>query len=321
MGARGWWVLLLVLALVACGHATDAATDAGPSLRDGSLGDAAEGCKQRLVFEDRDGDGRGDETRSRFHCGDEPPEGYAFVGYDCDDDDPDTVVPGYLDRDGDSYGDPADEACHPFPLPDGVAQRAGDCDDTDPLRHPEGFELFGDAEDGDCDGSDGAALQTACTCEAVLTTGAPLETECTGSEPYFGVLDGVSPGDAAAVFGDADALTGQPTCQGEADLAIHTLLRCATCFVDVVYVVVANLGAAEARNVVLTVQQDWPAEGTTLRIPLADLPARSRTALMALPALHWTSTDVRVVSDGPDCNADNDAVTLDIYRYECGLYD
>jgi MYXO-CTERM domain-containing protein len=52
---------------------------------------------------------------------------------------------GFIDADGDGYGDPA--------RPQDCAEpRGGDCDDADPARSPGAFEVDGDDIDQDCDG-------------------------------------------------------------------------------------------------------------------------------------------------------------------------
>jgi hypothetical protein len=68
-------------------------------------------------------------------------------------------VQTYVDRDGDGWGVESElgsvlclragEAA-----PEGFARRAGDCDDEDPLKHPEAEGICGDHVDDTCDGSD-----------------------------------------------------------------------------------------------------------------------------------------------------------------------
>ncbi len=115
------------------------------------------------AFADADGDGFGDAAAGRWACEGEP--GVSADNTDCDDGDA-AVFPGagevcnavdddcdgtvdegvtqtyFADVDGDTWGDGAApvEACA---RPDGTAERAGDCDDSD-------FDFFPGAPETDC---------------------------------------------------------------------------------------------------------------------------------------------------------------------------
>ena len=97
----------------------------------GVLGASAAACAH-----DRDGDGITDSV-------------------DCDDRDAGVGLGSfyYRDADGDGYGDDAHQvqACS---QPEGFADRAGDCADSDAATHPEAAERWYDGWDQDCDGGD-----------------------------------------------------------------------------------------------------------------------------------------------------------------------
>ncbi len=123
-------------------------------------------------YADIDGDGFGVASGRMTTC-DALPEGYADTSNDCDDTNP-AVFPGadelcdgvdndcdaetdesaidertfYRDSDNDGYGDASDtiDACS---LPDGYVLWPGDCDESDPLIHPEADEIC-DEIDNDC---------------------------------------------------------------------------------------------------------------------------------------------------------------------------
>ena len=73
------------------------------------------------------------------------------VDQDCDD-----TELCYADRDGDGYTDGSTVPSTDLDCTDAAEARAtaptGDCDDTDPARHPASRELAGDGVDSDCDG-------------------------------------------------------------------------------------------------------------------------------------------------------------------------
>ncbi|MEZ4235009.1 MAG: MopE-related protein [Myxococcota bacterium] len=132
-------------------------------------------------YRDLDGDGYGTPVATVVGC--VAPAGYAPTDDDCDDtradvspgaaevcdaaqtdedcdtlaDDLDPDVTGtstfFADADNDGYGDPAAprDACL---LPPGHVVNPADCDDADPAQHPGAFEIVGNGQDDDCNGSE-----------------------------------------------------------------------------------------------------------------------------------------------------------------------
>jgi hypothetical protein len=184
-------VLLAVLA--ACARGTPS------SPRDGSTPPATATTPTEPAPSARDGDGDGASDAEDCDDGDPTvypgaPERCDAVDNDCDaqtDEDPVDGLPFYRDEDGDGFGtDGIVTACR---LAEGLALATGDCDDADPLRHPDAPELC-DAIDQDCDGvEDSAGISEACAVASCAAVGGPAGT-------YWVLL----PGGATEVYCDGD---------------------------------------------------------------------------------------------------------------------
>ncbi len=154
---------------------------------DGDIGrEDPDAVDAQVIYEDADGDGYGDATRSSVAC--EVPEGYSADGTDCDDahaaaspegievcdtldNDCDGLTdetdPGmkdghwYPDADGDGYGDPDTEEVTCDTPPAGYVSNDLDCDDADPALNPDAAEVC-DHVDQDCNREVDDGLGTAC---------------------------------------------------------------------------------------------------------------------------------------------------------------
>lgn len=153
--------MLLALTLLAC---------KGSNPPDNPGSGAIEDCPTRRWYPDGDGDGWGQDIVGTSAC--EAPLDYVDRGGDCDDEAAgihpeatercdavdedcdghvDESLPtrvAFVDADGDSYGDEPVVVCALGP---GLAEIAGDCDDTEASAYPEAPEIC-DSLDNDCDG-------------------------------------------------------------------------------------------------------------------------------------------------------------------------
>ena len=141
----------------------------------------------RVWYADVDGDGYGTDAYTVESCA--RPEGYVERKWDCDEGNPlinpaaaeicdgedndcdDEVdestavdaITWYPDRDGDGFGDDtvAVTACT---APEGHVPLPGDCNDVDPLTHPDQLEDCRTVGDDDCDGTANGAVGDAVGC-------------------------------------------------------------------------------------------------------------------------------------------------------------
>ena len=114
-------------------------------------------------YEDRDGDGYGDDATVIEAC--DAPEGFVSEGGDCDEDDAE-IHPG-----ADELCDELDNDCDPSTDLDGTDLDGdldgylacdADCDDTNSEAHPDATESCDDEDDLDCDGREAAGEDPDC---------------------------------------------------------------------------------------------------------------------------------------------------------------
>ena len=142
-------------------------------------------------YDGLDQDCAGDDDHDADGDGVRGPSG---VGPDCDDADPAVGAPGgWLDVDGDGYGDPDAwaKSCSPGAA---VVENDEDCDDADPEVSPDAAEICDDGIDNNCDGSGAPCALNG----AWSARDASFELRGT----YSGALAGVSLHAADVVGGD-----------------------------------------------------------------------------------------------------------------------
>ena len=210
-----------------CDDADPSRFPGAPEICDGIDNDCDGATDEGLIlnwYPDADQDGFGYSPQMLVTCN--PPAGYVLVGGDCNDTNP-SVFPGapevcdgvdndcdlqvdegfvatwYPDVDGDGYGLTAQalQTCSP---PPGHVLVGGDCDDSNPVVHPNAQELC-DGLDNDCDGViDDGQIESYCTsgvsydgCVATMSSvGVPSSSNPSG----FQLLASNAPGQRLGLF-------------------------------------------------------------------------------------------------------------------------
>ena len=110
---------------------------------------------RQTSYADTDGDGYGDPLVTNDSCA--LVAGFVANDDDCDDTNPliENATFWLLDADSDTYGDgfPVQDCSSPGPLYIGATFPPYDCDDSDPLIHPNAPEICNLGVDDDCDGA------------------------------------------------------------------------------------------------------------------------------------------------------------------------
>jgi hypothetical protein len=260
---------LLALALTGCVTPSegkgddrdgDGFTDTDCDDNDAAIGEAS------IWFPDTDGDGHGTDAGATAGC--ERPEGHVANHDDCDDADaavfpgnlevcdgkdndcndlvdlgdpdldPSSVITVYVDADADGFGveGGGTSACELGPF---YTETAGDCDDADPLVHPDAEELC-NGQDDDCDtliddadpdatgtawyvdtdadgyGADASEVYRCAAPEGTVATGGDCDDTTTARHPGAAERDCTDPidynCDGSVGYGDIDH-DGSPACE------------------------------------------------------------------------------------------------------------
>lgn len=195
-------------------------------------------------FTDLDGDGVGTDLLNHA-C--EAPAATASADGDCDDEDPaipgayetcgtgdedcdgkvglddhvdlTTVLEGWLDVDGDGFGNAASYVTWCQELPDGVVTNDGDCDDTDPLS----MSGLAFRYDGDGDGvgaGEAVAADAVCVSPGLGYVDADLGVDCDDADAH--TFPGVIEQHANGVDDDCDGVVDEGTKAKLSDVADET---------------------------------------------------------------------------------------------------
>ncbi len=223
---------------------------------DDGVFDFVYGCAPQTYYRDFDGDGYGRTTLPLIHCAGAPPDGYAALPDDCDDNRSETYpgateycnlidddcdgeidedalpVDQYPDADGDGFYSLAEyesgemySGCVPT---EGWAAEPGDCRPDDPLINP-GVEEVCNGFDDDCDADVDERVRPQCgegwcrresiNCEqSACTPGEPREEECNFfDDDCDGLVDEDSPCPAGEVCQAGECRPAAPVADGTGD--------------------------------------------------------------------------------------------------------